>query len=137
MKFLLAFLMFFPAIAMADMVEANYGFGQGTKPFYGADYEFVKGLSYLDLSLTGNSEYVQPYVSAGLQFDHINIGLASAVAISNGSHDGSFNGQLSVGPEIGYMQNLTDLIYVKENNSYMGFNGAYNFTSTLSIGFNL
>lgn len=138
MKFLLALLIFLPSLAMADMVEANFGFGQGTKPFYGADYEFVSDLPYLDVSLTGNNEWIQPYVSAGLQFEHFNFGIGAGVTMSNLSSSGSFNGQLGIGPEIGYMQNLSKLIYVKENNTYLGYpNGQFNLTSTLSIGFNL
>lgn len=136
MKFLIFLLMFIPFFSKADMVELSVGGGQGTKTFFGADYEFVKGISYLDAAISGNNEYVQPYVSAGLQFDHFNFGLAAAVSMSS-YMNGAFQGQLSFGPEIGYMQNLNSLVYIKENNSYMGYAGQYNFTSTISIGFNL
>lgn len=138
MKFLAFLLIFLPSLAMADMVEVSAGGGQGTKPFVGADYEFVSELPYLDVAISGNNEYIQPYVSAGLQFEHFNFGVGAGVSMSNLSSSGAFNGQLGVGPEIGYMQNLSKLIYVKENNTYLGYpNGQFNFTSTLSIGFNL
>jgi hypothetical protein len=137
MKFLIAFLMLFPFIAKADFVEVDAGFGQGTKPFYGADYEFVTGLQYTDVSLTGNSDYVQPYISAGLQFEHFNFGLGAGVSVSNFS-GGAFNGQLGVGPEFGYMHDISKLMYLKVNNTYLGYpSGQFNFTSILSIGFNL
>lgn len=136
MKFLVLFLMMLPILAHADMAGIDVGAGQGTKPFYGLDYEFNKGLPYLDVALYANDEYAQPYVSGGLQFDHVNIGLAAATTLSNLSN-GGFTGQLSVGPEIGYMQNLSKEVYIKENNSYMGFSGAYNFSATISLGFNL
>lgn len=137
MKFLVLLLLLVPFVAKADMAEIDAGFGQGTKPFYGADYEFVKNLPYLDLSLTGNSQYVQPYVSFGLQFEHISLGLAQAVTISDLTNGGSATAAYGIGPEVGYMQNITDLVYVKENNSYLHSSGSFNLTCTLSVGFNL
>lgn len=109
------------------------GFGQGSKPFYGGDYEFVSEMPYVDVSLTGNADYIQPYVSFGLQFEHLNVGLANALVIAR---DGS-GAHYIVGPELGYMQNLNSLIYVKENNSYMGFDGPFSFSCTFSLGLNL
>jgi hypothetical protein len=137
MKFLIALLMLLPAAAFAnDMLEVDAGFGQGTKPFYGADYEFNKDLPYLDLSLTGNSQYIQPYVSFGLQFEHVNVGIAQAVTISDVTNGGSPSAQYGFGPEFGFMQNITPLLYVKENNSYL-YSGSFNFACTFSIGINL
>lgn len=133
MKYLLLLLMLIPFAAHADMAELNAGFGQGTKPFYGADYEFVKELPYLDLSFTGNSDYVQPYVSFGLQFEHLNLGLAQAVTFSR--TDGSAT--YGIGPEFGFMQNLNSLIYVKENNSLLNSGSGFNYAATFSIGVNL
>lgn len=127
--------MFLPTLAFADMGALDVGAGQGSRPSYGLDYEFNTGLPYLDLALMGNKDYVQPYVSGGLQFEHINVGIATALTMT-GYSQGAFAGQLSVGPEVGYMQNLSKLVYVKENNSYMGFSGKYNFSSSLSLGLN-
>ena len=138
MKLLALLLVLFPVLANADMAGVDLNFGQNTRPAYSLDYEFNKdaGMPYLDIALSANSDYIQPYVSGGLQFEHINVGIASAVAFSNISN-GAFNGQLSFGPEIGYMQNLNKTFYVKENNNYMGYNGSYNFGFTLSLGANL
>jgi hypothetical protein len=137
MKFLSLVLIFLPALAYADMGGVDFNFAQGSRPSYSLDYEFNKdaGTPYLDAALSANRDYVQPYLSAGMQFEHMNLGLATAVAFS-GIHNGAFNGQLTIGPEIGYMQNLTKTFYIKENNNYMGFNGQYNFGCTLSIGMN-
>lgn len=137
MKILALFLVLFSVSANAgDMLGANFGFGQNTTPFYGVDYEFNQDLPYLDVALFANKQYVQPYVSVGLQFEHINVGFAGAISMS-GYSAGAFQGQLTFGPEIGYMQNLSKSIYVKENNSYMGYGGQYSLTSTLSLGLNL
>lgn len=137
MKFLALLLVLLPIAAYADNVELDVGFGQGTKPFYGADYQFSKDLPYADLSLTGNSQYLQPYVSFGVQFEHINLGLANAVTLSNVTNGGPVSAQYSVGPEVGYQQNINPLVYVKESNSYMGFNGPFSLSCTLSLGLNL
>ena len=133
MRFLYLLLLLLPIVAQAnDMVGLDVGFGQGTKPFYGADYEFNKDLPYLDVALTANSQYFQPYVSFGAQFEHVNLGLANSVTVSGGS------AQYAIGPEVGYMQNLNPLLYVKENNSYMGwFGGSFNCSCTFSLGLNL
>lgn len=136
MKYLILVMMFVSSIASADMAELDAGFGQGTKPFYGADYEFVKDLPYLDFSLTGNSQYLQPYVSFGAQFEHISVGLAQAVTLTDLTNGGHGSAQYGIGPEAGYMQNLTDLVYVKENNSLL-YSGSFNFACTLSLGLNL
>lgn len=135
MKLLALLLVLFPVFSHADMGGINVGTGQGTRPFYGVDYEFNKDLPYLDLAFFGNQDYYQPYVSAGLQFEHFNFGLAASATFTNYSN-GYFSGQVSFGPEIGYMYNLSSLTYIKENNSYLGLNGNYNFSSTISIGFN-
>lgn len=136
MKFLAVLLIaLLPSLAMADMGGFDIGFGENSKPSYGFDYQFGSGLPYLDVAFMANSEYVQPYVSGGLQFEHINVGLATAVTLSNMSN-GAFQGQLSVGPEVGYMQNLSKLTYVKASVNYMGFNGPYVLGSTLGLGLN-
>jgi hypothetical protein len=137
MKYLIALLMFLPTFAQADMLGLNVGGGQGTKTFYGADYEFVTDIPYLDVAVSGNEDYVQPYVSAGLQFEHLNLGFGAGLSVMNFSN-GSFNGQLALGPEIGYMQNLNKLVYVKAGANYLGFpNSPFNLTGTLTLGFNL
>jgi len=137
MKYLVFLLMLIPGIASADMAGLAYGVGQNTKPFITGDYEFVSELPYLDVAISANSDYVQPYVSAGLQFEHINIGFGVGVSVSNFSQ-GAFNGQLAFGPEIGYMHNLSKLVYVKGGVNYLGFPGTTsNLGGTLGIGFNL
>lgn len=137
MKFLIALLMLFPAFANADMGGLNVGFGDNSRPSYGVDYEFNKGLPYVDVAVFANQDFAQPYVSSGLQFEHFNLGLGLATTLSN-YHAGSFSGQVTVGPEIGYMQNLNPLVYIKENNTYLSnnFNGKFTFGATLSIGLN-
>lgn len=137
MRLLGLFLLLAPVLSYADMGGLDFGVGQNSRPLYSVDYEFNKDgtLPYLDVALSANQDYVQPYVSGGLQFEHINVGLAAAVSLS-GYHDGAFTGQLSVGPELGYMYNLTQKIYVKENNSYMGFDNQFSFMATFSIGLN-
>lgn len=129
--------MMLPSLALADMAGFNVGFGENSKPFYGVDHEFNEDghLPYLDMALYGNSDFVQPYLSLGLQFEHLNIGVAAACTLSNISN-GAFNGQLAVGPEVGYMQNLSKLLYVKGASSYLGYNSAYSLSTTLSLGVN-
>lgn len=136
MKYLVLFISLLSVTANADMAGFNFGFGQNTRPFYGVDYEINEDLPYFDISISGNRDYVQPQVSLGLQFEHLNFGIAGAVSASNYSK-GGFTGAFSFGPEAGYMQNLSKLVYVKENNSYMGFGGKFNLTSTVSLGLNL
>jgi|ERR1700687_990889 len=127
-KLLLLFLILFPTLVKADMWGIDMGFGQGTRPFGGIDFEFNRGLPYLDAAVFVNHDYVQPYLSGGLQFEHINLGLAGAITHS----------QFSFGPELGYMQNLSSLFYVKVNNSYMGYPGSnFKYGITLGLGLNL
>lgn len=125
--------MILPVSAHSDSLAIDGGFGQGTKPFYGADYQFVKDIPYADISLTGNSQYVQPYISFGLQLDHVNVGLGQALTFSR--TDGSV--AYGIGPELGYVQNVTDLFCVKENNALLFSSGSLSFSATFSFGINL
>ena len=141
MKFLVLLLALFSITAQADMLGAGVGFGQGSQPSYGADYEFVKSdfsfvAPYADISIYANKTFVQQYGAIGLQFEKLSFGLAVA-ATSVNQGNGQYQGQLSFGPEFGIMQNITKAIYVKENNSYLDYHGTFNFGSTLSLGLNL
>lgn len=136
MKLLLALLFLVPTLSYADMGALDVGFGDNMRPAYGLDYEFNAGLPYLDVALMANQDFAQPYISAGLQFEHFNFGLGSAITLAN-YHAGTFSGQITAGPEIGYMQNLTEKIYVKENNTYLSdFDGKFTYSATVSIGLN-
>lgn len=133
MKYLLTFLVLFSSVAFADFGAFDVGFGQGTKTFYGGDYEFLFYRShtytlYLDASLFANHDYIQPGLSGGLQFEHLNVGFASA-----------YNSKTNwaVGPEFGLMQDLPLDTYIKINNSFMGLpSTGFNYGLTLSFGVN-
>lgn len=128
MKRLLMVLLAFSTVARADMAGIGVGVAQGSSPFFVADYEFVKDITYLDVSLSINKDFVQPGVSVGFQFEHINIGIGVSLA----------NRVISLGPEFGYMQNLSDLVYIKVNSNLMGFPGSkFNLGATLGLGLNL
>ena len=135
---LLILMLLFSNVAMAgDSVGVDVGFGLGSKPSYGADYQFNfdsvfnKGNPYVDVMVMANSEYVQPYLSTGLTFDHINVGFGITTFIWPDSSS------FAMGPECGYTQNLNKDLYVKESNYLLGFDGKYNFSLQLSIGLNL
>jgi len=133
MKFLAILLLtMVPLVAQADMMALDAGFGNGTRPFYGFDYEFVKDWPYADISLTGNSSYIQPYLSFGIQGEHINVGFAQAITFSR--TDGS--AVYALGPEAGWQQNLSSLVYIKENNSLL-YSGTFSFSASFGIGLNL
>jgi hypothetical protein len=140
MKFLALVLVLFSLTAKAgDMLGVGASFGQSTIPSYGLDYEAIYdevfGL-YTDVALYGNKGYFQPYVSFGTQGDHLSLGLACSASML-AADGGSYNTQFGVGPELGYMQNLTRDIYLKENNYFMNFHGNWFLNATFSIGLNL
>ena len=117
----------------ADSLGFNIGFGQRTTTFYGIDYQvnandaIISGLPYMDFGVHTNKDYVQPTFSLGLQWENINIGVASAL----------IHWVFSFGPELGYTYNLNPLVYVKLNNSYLGTPGSqFNYSATTSIGLN-
>jgi hypothetical protein len=137
MKLFALVLMLFSLTAQADMAGIDVGFGGG-KPFYGFDYEFVKDqprtlgdLLYLDLAMTQNSDYKEPYASFGLQYGGINMGIAQAVQFP-----GQGSAQYIYGPELGIYFPTSDRFYIKENNTYMG-NKDFSYACTLSFGINL
>lgn len=138
MKWLIALLIFLPSLAFADMFGVDVGAGPNARPSYGFDLEKnVDGkLPYTDYSLMANNDFLQSYVSAGLQFEHINVGLGIAFT-STDWYMGTFRTAITAGPEIGYMYNLTKVFYVKENNTYLStFGGVFTFGATLSLGVN-
>lgn len=132
MRFLLILILAtFSVTTQADSLGLNVGFGQGTRPFYGVDYQVNADDSpftfYLDASLYVNQDYVQPGLSGGLQLDHVNIGLATSLS----------GGKFCFGPEIGWTQNLSNLFFIKVGNSYTGPPGSFfNYSATFSAGVN-
>lgn len=148
MKLLLALLMFLPTIALADsnqffiaqapsyMFGLDVGVGPDSRPSYGFDYQATMHGVYGDFSAMGNHDFGQLYVSSGLQTDHLNLGLGIALTGSN-IHQGTFSGAITAGPEFGIQQNLTSVVYVKENNTYLSdFNGKFTLGMTFSVGVN-
>lgn len=134
MKHLIALLALMCSITYADSLGMNIGFGQGTRPFYGLDYQLgINGITsigtpYVDASVSINQDYVQPGLSGGLQFTHVNMGINSAYS----------NHQVSFGPELGWTSN-TDAhsTYWKWGNSCIGAPGrTFNYSVTFGLGVN-
>lgn len=131
---LVLFLCFVSSFAHADMFGLDYNVGQNSKPTYGVDYQIGSGIPYIDIAVSSNYDYLSPYVSFGLQGDTINLGLGSAINIDR------YNGNTTpvFGPELGFMKNLTPLVYVKENSTLLtDLYGNTNFGATVSLGWNL
>jgi hypothetical protein len=135
-KLLALLMVLFPVFANAGMLGADFNFGDGTKPSYGVDYEAVAGVAYVDSAFSANRNMWQFYNSGGIQLEHLNYGLAIASTLTS-YYNGGFHNQITIGPEVGFMFDLSKSVYFKENNSYMGFNDRYYLNSTISIGLNL
>lgn len=118
------------------MFGLDVGAGPDSRPSYGFDYQITMMGLYGDFAVMGNKDYGQFYFSNGVQSEHFNLGLGVAITGYN-PHQGTFQGALTIGPEFGVQQNITDLIYVKENNTYLSdFNGKFTFGMSFSVGVN-
>jgi hypothetical protein len=125
------FLALWAAKSRADNIGANFGLGLNSQPIYGVNYYYNPNLLYMDFKLMGNNQYLQPYISSGLQIDDVNLGF---VAQETRQPDGSSVG--AAGVELGFTEDLDKFFYVKENNSLLrdqNNNAMMGFTFSLGI----
>lgn len=128
---ILAILLIFAIKCNADNIGVDYGVGPNQIPSYGIDITKNQGYLYINPGIMANKEVVTINSSFGLQLADVNIGIAAAGNVSNGTITPL------IGGELGYTYDLSEKYYIKDNNQLLRDNNNNGWiSSTLSFGVN-